>query len=81
MLYKCIICRIIYNMNYVVDPSCVCHYVRGVSYSIWYMHHILYVVFFTYDIWYRLCGRYHIGYSIRHILDMVYHGLYMRVSI
>ena len=53
----------------------------GVLCSLWYMYRIVYVVYFTYDSWYRLDSRYHIGYSIGHILDSVCHVLYMRVAL
>ena len=53
----------------------------GVSCSLWYRYHILYVVYVTYDMWYRLDSRYQLGYSIGHTLDLVCHLLYMRVAI
>ena len=53
----------------------------GVSCSLWYRYHILYVVYDTCYVWYRLDSRYQLGYSIGHALDLVCHLLYMRIAI
>ena len=45
----------------------------GVSCSLWYRFHILYVVYDTCYVWYRLDSRYQLGYRIDAVRACPYH--------